>query len=92
MFRDNAIFAALAAVALAAATPAFAGPQLIRSAGLSESEVQDLTLTQIATHKFNQDRSASDRRAPCRSARSASLPIHGSWPLMPASHPKRRGR
>jgi hypothetical protein len=52
---------AAAAVALAAA-PAFAD-QLAANAGLSPSEAQGLTLTQIAQVKFNRESDTDDRQA-----------------------------
>lgn len=52
---------AAAAVALSAA-PAFAG-QLAANAGLSASEAQGLTLTQIAQIKFNRESDTDDRQA-----------------------------
>ena len=54
---------AAAAIALALAAPAVADSgQLAASAGLSPSEAQALTLTEIAQAKFNRDARGDDRQ------------------------------
>jgi hypothetical protein len=53
---------AAAAVALAAAAPAFAGGQLAANAGLTAAEAQGLSLTEIAQIKFNRETRGQDRQ------------------------------
>jgi hypothetical protein len=52
---------AAAAVALAAAAPAFANDQLAASAGISPAEAAGLSLTEIAQAKFNRETGGDDR-------------------------------
>jgi methyl coenzyme M reductase subunit C len=63
MTRTFKTIAAVAALTLGAAAPAFAQSQLIASAGLTPAEAQGLTLNQIAAAKYNRDRSHTDRQA-----------------------------
>jgi hypothetical protein len=55
------ILAIVASLALTAAAPVLADSQLVANAGLSSSQAEGMTLTEIAQHKFNRDVSSGDR-------------------------------
>lgn len=59
--RINTLVAA--AIALAAAAPAFANSQLVASAALTQEEAAGMTLSEIAATKNNRHLSFSDRQA-----------------------------
>jgi hypothetical protein len=66
-----------AAIALVVTVgPAFAGSQLVASAGLTEEQAQGMTLTEIAQHKFNRDASSADRWDPAIEPGDAGFPSH----------------